>query len=157
MQETSDIVEELLNENHINSWLNIFGLDVVLGFVHNYKDSLNSAVVNLLKKHCENWINPVFDIAEKYGIKRNAIADKNYSSYNDYCNTIIQGLKSHDWYKQNPSVSFFWEKVSLFLDVNPYSDQINSDLFVVGRNLYQAAEGSANDVVQLISNYKASV
>ena len=157
VQETSDIVEELLNENHINSWLNIFGLDVVLGFVHNYKDSLNSAVVNLLKKHCENWINPVFDIAEKYGIKRNAIADKNYSSYNDYCNTIIQGLKSHDWYKQNPSVSFFWEKVSLFLDVNPYSDQINSDLFVVGRNLYQAAEGSANDVVQLISNYKASV
>ena len=48
---------------------------------------------------------------------------------------IIQGLRSHDWYKQNPAVSA--------LVSADWSSVKKDELFVLGRNLYQTACGES--------------
>ncbi len=65
-----------------------------------------------------------------------ALADKNYyfSTTNPF-SAIVEGLKSHDWYTQNPSVDNI---ITLSFD-----GVSTNDLFVLGRNIYQAATGGA--------------
>lgn len=58
---------------------------------------------------------------------------------------IIKGLKSHDWYVQNPAVAEL-EKA----DVSAMRDD---NLFVVGRNIYQAACGGSHAAVAFIQNF----
>jgi hypothetical protein len=55
---------------------------------------------------------------------------------------IISALKSHDWYVQNPAI----DKIRT---VN-YSTCNKDEIFVLGRNIYQAACGGANDAIQWI-------
>jgi hypothetical protein len=58
---------------------------------------------------------------------------------------IIHGLKSHDWYRQNPALEL--------LDATS-SDKMSVDsLFVVGRNIYQAACGGANAANIFLTNF----
>ncbi len=49
---------------------------------------------------------------------------------------IIAGLKTHDWYKQNPALAL--------LDPASASRMAKDNLFVIGRNIYQAACGGSN-------------
>lgn len=58
---------------------------------------------------------------------------------------IIRGLKSHDWYTQNPALDRL--KTGL-------ANTINEDnLFVLGRNIYQAANGGARTAEAFIRDF----
>ncbi|TGL19793.1 caspase family protein [Leptospira bourretii] len=69
---------------------------------------------------------------------KEALADKHfdYSSKEDIME-IILGLRSHDWYKQNPVIP----KINYLNFVECKKDH----LFILGRNIYQAADGNANN------------
>jgi len=56
---------------------------------------------------------------------------------------IINGLRSHDWYKQNPAVTA--------LGHADLSAANKDELFVLGRNLYQAACGKSNKAEEYLS------
>jgi hypothetical protein len=58
---------------------------------------------------------------------------------------VIQGLKAHNWYKQNPAVDL--------LDATAVNKMAKNSLFVVGRNVYQAACGSSGSAGYFIDNF----
>jgi Caspase domain len=58
---------------------------------------------------------------------------------------IIQGLKTHDWYMQNDALAL--------LNAESASKMAMDSLFVVGRNIYQAACGNAHDAQQFLINF----
>jgi len=58
----------------------------------------------------------------------------------------IQDLKSHNWYTQNP--------VASKLTATLLNDSDDDTIFVLGRNIYQAACGSARDLSSYISNFR---
>lgn len=60
---------------------------------------------------------------------------------------IIAGLKTHDWYRQNPAIALF--------DVPSASKMGKDSLFVLGRNIYQAAAGRANSADGLLRELHA--
>ncbi len=65
-----------------------------------------------------------------------ALADKNYYFRTDNpLYEIVDRLKTHDWYRQNPAIS----KISAV----SFETVSANDLFVLGRNICQAAEGGA--------------
>ena len=65
-----------------------------------------------------------------------AIADSTYHpSSGSQIKKIIQSLKSHNWYQQNPAITQ--------LDTIDLSSCGKDDLFVLGRNIYQAACGDS--------------
>lgn len=59
---------------------------------------------------------------------------------------IIAGLKSHDYYRQNPATNEF-EKVMVVGTEISYND-----LFIIGRNIYQAACGLAHGPLEYIKH-----
>lgn len=58
---------------------------------------------------------------------------------------IIQGLKTHDWYRQNPAL----EKLTPTLANKARSDSV----FVLGRNIYQAACGGSRAAIEFLDNF----
>lgn len=58
---------------------------------------------------------------------------------------IIAGLKTHDWYRQNPALAL--------LDKNSVTKMAKNSLFVVGRNIYQAACGGANGATEFVKKF----
>ena len=73
-------------------------------------------------------------------------ADSNYIfNKGNYIGKLVIDLKSHDWHIQNPAISDInnidWNNVSV------------NDLFVLGRNIYQAAEGGAFKAQQFIRDF----
>jgi hypothetical protein len=58
---------------------------------------------------------------------------------------IVKGLKSYDWYKQNPALDL--------LDASSSSRMSKHSLFVVGRNIYQAACGNAHSAQGFITDF----
>lgn len=58
---------------------------------------------------------------------------------------IIAGLKTHDWYKQNPALAL--------LDKDSVEKMRENDLFVIGRNIYQAACGDADGAAEFVRNF----
>lgn len=65
-----------------------------------------------------------------------ALADKNYYFRTDNpLYEIIEMLKTHDWYRQNPAINQ--------LSSVPFDTVSANDLFVLGRNIFQAADGGA--------------
>jgi hypothetical protein len=58
---------------------------------------------------------------------------------------IIQGLKTCNWYKQNDAMAL--------LDATSASKMADDSLFVVGRNIYQAACGGANAAIPFVTNF----
>jgi hypothetical protein len=77
------------------------------------------------------------------------VVDKKFEvSDDDDIDRIIIGLKSHDWYRQNPAVNRIY-----LLDPNQDKDK----LFVMGRNILQAACGSSNSAIDFIFNIERAV
>jgi len=75
-----------------------------------------------------------------------ALADKNYYLRPDNpFHNVVEQLKSHDWYLQNPAVAKIYSL--------PFENASVNDLFVLGRNVYQAAEGGAWSAQGLINNF----
>ena len=62
-----------------------------------------------------------------------ALADQNYMCEDDSIQNIIDALKSYNWYKQNPAITQ--------LERMKFVQSDKDDLFVLGRNIYQAACG----------------
>ncbi len=74
-----------------------------------------------------------------------ALADSGFTPHSsDIALEIINGLKSHDWYKQNPAIS----------KINQGNlEKFNKDeIFVLGRNVYQVACGTAQKAVWYLEN-----
>jgi len=80
-----------------------------------------------------------------------AIRDKFYEL--DGANSIddiIDDLKSHNWHVQNPAVS----RMISMLSTLTYDAKLNDSLFVLGRNIFQAASGGAFAAQEFIVNIK---
>jgi len=77
--------------------------------------------------------------------EEDAISDADFQpTSGDKAREIIGGLRSHNWYKQNPAI----EKINQ----NNLSTFTKDDLFVLGRNIYQAACGNSSVAVTYLEN-----
>ena len=77
-----------------------------------------------------------------------ALADENYLFTKDNkIGFIIEKLKSHDWNQQNPSIN----------EISGLDWEISSanDLFVLGRNIYQSANGGAWSSQRFIRDFSS--
>lgn len=75
-----------------------------------------------------------------------ALADKNYYFKTDnQLYPIINGLKSHNWDMQNTAM----DNISML----NFSDASANDLFVLGRNIYQSANGGAWNAEGFVRNF----
>jgi hypothetical protein len=84
------------------------------------------------------------DLVTEYS--QEALADADFVSTDSDARVVITGLKSHDWYTQNPTM----EKI----DKDALSRAGKDDLFVIGRNVYQVACGEGRNAVQFLGNLK---
>ena len=79
-----------------------------------------------------------------------ALQDNQYpADTHSEINSIINDLKSHNWYTQNPAVT----KVRTIQE-QPFTP---SAWFVLGRNLYQAACGNSQKAMDFIKNLEAQL
>jgi predicted nucleic acid-binding protein len=78
-----------------------------------------------------------------------ALADSQYTTFtNPRIAAIVADIKSYNWYTQNPALV----EIITLLQTNTFdSEQVKSDLFVLGRNIYQAACGSAYQAVSFLT------
>lgn len=60
---------------------------------------------------------------------------------------VIEGLQTHDWYRQNPAIEEFTTAVAGRASLD--------SLFVIGRNIYQAACGGSRDAIAYLKNFMA--
>lgn len=102
-------------------------------------DKPNEAEVNV--KNQELY---VFEI-EETGFKDKFID----LSSDDFLTNTITGLKSYNWYIQNPTIDTFIEKINNYNFTNSSEEQ--TKLFVIGRNIYQAACGSSASAINFFS------
>lgn len=65
--------------------------------------------------------------------------------------SIIQNLRSYDWYIQNPTIT----KVSKLLQSQ--NSISTNDLFTLGRNIYQAACGNAFYAIEFIQQFRNKI
>lgn len=83
------------------------------------------------------------ELVTEYG--ESAIADTDYQpTSGDKARQIIRGLRSHDWYKQNPAMN----KINQ-TNLDGFK---KDDLFVLGRNIYQAACGASSNALSYLDN-----
>lgn len=90
------------------------------------------------------YFNSGFDDGDlKTSYSDSAVADKNYVFEDDNdVQSIVEALKSYNWYSQNPAI----RKIhSLNFDSIE-----NDELFILGRNIYQAACGSSGNAMEWI-------
>ncbi|MCV6599459.1 MAG: caspase family protein [Alphaproteobacteria bacterium] len=85
-------------------------------------------------------------VSGEYSIKysKNALVDSRFSIEDNKLGEIIESLKSHNWYVQNPAISKV-RKIDL-------TDFKIDSIFVLGRNIYQAACGKASAAVEYIND-----
>jgi hypothetical protein len=78
-----------------------------------------------------------------------ALADANFIlDETKMSHKIIAGLKSLSWYTQNSALSSLSSETA--------NRMATDSLFVIGRNIYQAACGSSNDAIAFIRNFYSS-
>ena len=76
-----------------------------------------------------------------------AIADtKYYFDKDSEIAEIVDGLKSYNWYVQSPAMGK--------LHIINYSNASDNDLFVLGRNIYQAACGNCFSCIDFIDDFE---
>jgi hypothetical protein len=83
------------------------------------------------------------ELVAEYG--ENAIADADYQpTSGEKAREIIGGLRSHNWYQQNPAIKNITQpNLSSFK---------KDDLFVLGRNIYLAGCGGSSDAIAYLDN-----
>lgn len=92
----------------------------------------------------EYYLNPN-TIYDGVNYSPDALADCRYHAMDNEAKKIIDALKSHNWYIQGPALS-------LISSLN-FETISASDLFVIGRNIYQAADGSCFDAQIYIDEF----
>lgn len=78
-----------------------------------------------------------------------ALADSEYDMSNGPAaiNECISGIKTYNWYKQNPAI----DKLHTLSFIGLEDNQNNRDaFFVLGRNLLQAADGSSGSAISFV-------
>ena len=85
-----------------------------------------------------------YDDGEAHTVySKNAFADSHYDfAEENTISEIVAGLKSYNWYTQNPAIG----RISQI----DFSHADKDDLFVLGRNIYQAACGDSTSAVRWI-------
>jgi hypothetical protein len=79
-----------------------------------------------------------------------ALADKDYEfEGGDNISEIVAALKTHNWHIQNPAM----RRIST---IN-FTRSEKNDLFVLGRNIYQAACGNAGNAYEWIENIETNL
>jgi len=79
---------------------------------------------------------------------KESIADELFQMNADLAlHTVISDLKSYSWYVQNPAIRE--------LKAEDINSSTKDSAFVLGRNVYQAACGSANGVSKYISDFRS--
>ena len=74
-----------------------------------------------------------------------AMADYNYTPAKPgLCRDLINGLKTPDWYIQNPTIHKFES------NYNALTSEERDDVFVLGRNLYQALCGESHAAIDWV-------
>lgn len=94
---------------------------------------------------------------ENLKYSHSALADAEYDMSNGpaAANECISGIKTYNWYKQNPAI----DKLHTMSFIGLEDNQNNRDaFFVLGRNLLQAADGSSGSAINFIEklNYNLS-
>lgn len=80
----------------------------------------------------------------------NALADGNYKRFIDpKVKELVDMMKTHDYYKQQPAIP-------LIRKIN-FKNASYNDLFVLGRNIYQCAEGNTWDYQRFIRNFQTII
>lgn len=83
-----------------------------------------------------------------------ALADKKYLEYDDArVGNIINKLRTHNWYVQSPAIEQLGDLFSKPPKTGAFS---KNDLFVLGRNIYQAASGGAYTAVHYLEENRIS-
>jgi hypothetical protein len=81
---------------------------------------------------------------------KTAISDRNFDLSGDSpIVNIIRKLKSYNWYTQNPAFSLIKPEVLTAASIN--------EVFVLGRNIYQAASGSSGGAMDYLRNLKSNL
>ena len=137
--------------NCFDVWIKGFGKTAVAEFLNNNNASLNNFIYKKLKDYCSEWVNPVVSIASKSEIIKEAVADGSYVAHNQYCQNLIDGLKTYVWDKQNDVIYSIRNGIGSFVaSIDSRFDLLFNDLFVLGRNIYQAADGAAHSAEDLV-------
>lgn len=84
----------------------------------------------------------MYDLDIPYNEK--VVKDANYEGNGTPISKIIMDLRSHNFYMQNSAIN----KLKLI----PLTDINKDNLFIIGRNILQSAEGRAFDVISFIEN-----
>lgn len=84
----------------------------------------------------------IYDIEIPYNER--VVKDANYIGDESSISKIIMNLREHNWYVQNPALD-------KFLKIPP-KDVNKDDLFIIGRNILQSAEGNARNSIKFIEN-----
>lgn len=63
-------------------------------------------------------------------------------------NSVIEDLKSHNWYRQNPAAQYLRSRVRRSL-----ADLTSEQQESLGRNILQASDGEAGNATELLQNY----
>lgn len=84
----------------------------------------------------------IYDIEIPYNER--VVKDANYIGDESSVSKIIMNLREHNWYVQNPALD-------KFLKIPP-NDVNKDDLFIIGRNILQSAEGNARNSIKFIEN-----
>lgn len=85
-----------------------------------------------------------------------ALADSEYDMSNGPAavNECIAGIKTYNWYKQNPAIDkLHTMSFAGLVDIQPNIDSF----FVLGRNLLQAADGSSGSAISFLENLHNSI
>jgi hypothetical protein len=130
-----------------DSTVEIPGLLKTTGYINLQKLTPKEFAKKLLQKLRDD---NVILVHEKFSYSAEAKADVDFPlSVRNKVTQIVEKLKSHNWYKQNPAVEQIfvldWTKIS--------ADQA----FVLGRNLYQCACGGERRAATMLDNLRGEL
>lgn len=97
---------------------------------------------SLIGNFCFNSGELVHSVGLPYRLE--CVADMNFVSTGSVIDSIIEQLRSHDWYKQNPAIA-------RIRNVGPSNIDISSQ-FLLGRNLLQTADGNEFSALSIFDN-----
>lgn len=82
----------------------------------------------------------------------NALSDRDFPlNDSSFLTETIINLKSYNWYVQNPAIEKLLEYPEKKIEHN---EDNKNKLFVIGRNIYQSAQGGSADAVDYLNNLR---
>jgi len=92
----------------------------------------------------------IFQGQDIFRYSSNALSDADFPLFGKHpIYEIIRALKSYNWYKQNPAIRKLFE-----ID---FSGSPADAIFVLGRNIYQAACGDSNEAKDFLNNLRSKL